>query len=301
MNRLAFMTGNLAMSLILIMPTHAQQKPRTFSWVEPDGSQALLSPETGLTTALKGTSKTIYTPTELTKDCADAEQFGLAEMAPLCDGWAQLQSKTQIEQVSFPTLVYRLMKFSAPYTNFARYTGMKLKSDKTGIQYDALLVPNDLGKEVACTVIEGQGDTASVASYQCILKTMSYPAAIEVQKTLISRIKSLSLTEDQATEHGYAVADKGEYQCAPTGECEHTNMYVSALKDGRRLVIHASPQFIHNLRDEVMTLTLTGHDLPPTGIAPDSGFVTIEVWSSKASPSDPESQHQVDVKKLTSN
>jgi len=292
MNRLGFTAGNVVTALLLVITASAQQRPRSYTWVEEDGSNSRLGTDTGYTNTVKGVSKTIYAPEKLTKDCVAAERYGETELAPLCDRWAELHPATQIEQLPFSKFVYRLVEFSSPYTDFARYRGMELKSDKTGVQYDALLVPSDLGSNVVCTVVDGRQDAGSMAVFRCILKTMAYPSAIATQKALVSQLKNLNLVEDQAREHGIAVSDKDEYRCAVTGECEHTYMYLSASNDGKRLAIVASPDFIHNLREDMINLAQFGHGLPPIGISTNAGFVTIEVWSSKDSQTKADSQQR---------
>jgi hypothetical protein len=269
-------------AILTIAKIDAQSADRHYEWIDEDGSQVTLSVATGLTAKLNGTIKTVFTPAKLDSNCSNAERYGLTDMAALCDRWAELKPKTEIERLSFVNLVNRLMLFSAPSTDFARYTGMQLKSDKTGIAYDALLVPNDLGNAVTCTLIEGQGDGANMAVYQCVIKTASYAAAVDLQRSLVSQLKPLGLVEDHAMEHGMAVSDKDTYKCSPNGACEHTFMYVSVPTKGRRLEITASPDFLRDPMSEIMTLDKTGHDAMPYGVSLNSGFVTIQVLSAVA-------------------
>jgi len=277
--KFGFVAGIFAIAMVLTIMGHTQQTPRNFSWKEDDSSVSKLDLISGWTNTGKAGTKTIYTPGELEKDCKAGEAFGMAEIAPLCEQWAELKPKTQIEQLPFSKLVYRLLKFSAPGTKFTRYLGSELKSDKTAFVYDALLVPNDVGKDLSCVILRGRNDTPSITIYRCTLKTMSYQAAIQIEKGLVAQLNDLHMVENQAEEHGQLVKDKDDNECAPTGECTHTQMFMSAAEGGKFLSIEAHPDFVRNGRLDIEVMLMTGHHNFVESVSPNSGTVEISIWS----------------------
>jgi hypothetical protein len=278
-NRLRAAAGLVAIVILSMPLAQGQEQRQSFTWKEDDGSLSKLDLSSGWSNTGKIGTKTIYTPVEMEKDCVTGEEMGLTEIASLCDRWAELKPKTQIEQLPFSRFIYRLLKFSAPGTDFARYRGMELQSDKTGIRYDALLVPSDIGKDVSCTVTHGRDGSPSITIYQCSLKTISYPAAIEIEKALLSQLKSLNLTENQAKEHGLLVSDKDANECAPTGECTHAQMFISGPKDGKVFSIEAQPVFVRDIRLDVEVMMITGHHNFVSSVSPNSGTVEVTILS----------------------
>jgi hypothetical protein len=278
-NRLAFVAGTFLITMVLTIAGHTQQTPRSFSWKEDDGSLSRLDLNSGFINTGKAGTKSIITPGEMDKDCDTWEEMLLTETAHLCDIWAELKPKTQIERLPFSKFIYRLLKFSAPGTNFSRYVGLELNSDKTAFVYDALLVPSDLGKDVSCTITQGRGDSSSITIYRCTLKTMAYPLAVQTEKALVSQLSNLHLVENQAEEHGLLVKDKNNNECAPTGECMHGQMFMSAPQDGKVLRIEAQPDFVRDLALDVQVMLMTGHHNFVKGVSPNSGTVEISIWS----------------------
>ena len=257
------------------------------AFVNPDGSKEVFDPLTGWTETDKNGKTSNMSAADLTSTCDDlptAIKFHLQETDSLrivCDVWADLQPRTQIEQVSFSSLVDRLVQISPPNSDFARYRGDELKSEGPATLYDATIIPNDVGGRATCTVLQARFPSGgALYKYACSIKTSSYSDAIALERTLVQRLDGLKLTEDQIEEHGRAVKDESNNECAPTGECAHSHIFVSALKDGKIVDIEAVPDFVRNntLADLQMYMA-TGRHNPPDSVKPDSGSVEFAVYS----------------------
>ncbi|MGB0122648.1 MAG: hypothetical protein WBP63_04390, partial [Silvibacterium sp.] len=271
--------------VLLSIGCFAQQK----TIVTAGGSKYVFDASAGLTQVDK-TGKTAHmSPTDLNWLCGKgletAIEFNLPDVTSqkvTCDLWAQVQPHTTIEQVPFSTLMHRLVEISPPYTDFARYRGVEIRTEAQGnSQYDATIVPDDVGGQPSCTVVQGRDPAGGLLyKYECVVKTESYSDAVALEKALVQRLYGLHLTEDQIEEHGIALKDEDNNECAPTGECAHTHMFASAMKDGKNVDIEAAPDFIrnNNLADLQMFLA-TGRHNPPDGVKSDSGTVTFTVLS----------------------
>ncbi|MGC2163986.1 MAG: hypothetical protein WA634_18945 [Silvibacterium sp.] len=268
----------------------AQQRQRQTT-INADGSKDTYDATTGITETDKNGKTTNLSAASVTQNCnaLESDPSILDEIANIpdavltekivCDNWAVLQPRTQIEQLSFARLITRLMDFSPPVTDFARYRGMELKSEAQATLYDATVVPNDLGKDVSCTILQAHDPSGGMLYvYQCSIKTLSYPAAIELEKVLVPLLSGLHFEEDQVAEHGFAVSDKDNHQCAPTGECAHAHMYQSVIRDNKFFSIEATPDFTRDPRAEMLALPY-GHDARIDGIASDSATVSFAVIS----------------------
>jgi hypothetical protein len=191
-----------------------------------------------------------------------------------------LQPHTQIEKVSFSRLIARLLEFSAPYTDFARYRGLELKSSGESTIYDAAIVPDDLGTNVSCTIEEeNRAREGMLYTYQCSIKASSYVGAVALRDRLVSDLRDLHLTEDEIREHGLAADARNAGKCAPSGECAMAHDYVAEPnEEGKTLAIGAEPDFTRDPASELAAQTY-GHDSPITGIAFDSATVFFAVYS----------------------
>ena len=276
----------LANCLILLLATlDAIGLQQTKTNVDANGNRSVMDGTTGWTVTEKNGKVTHWSAVEVTKFCSDLENLPfLADgkdgvgAKEICEEWGEVQPRTQIEQVPFARMIVRLLMLTPSSTNFERYRGMELKSDAKSKLYDATIVPNDLGNQVSCTVLESQIALKEMLyKFGCSIKTSSYPEAIAMEERLVSLLKSLNLDEDQVKEHGLTVSAQNDGRCAPTGDCEDDHVYVTSLKDWKRLVIEGEPVFTRINGAE--TFALTGHDGMIVGIAPDSGTVTFAVYS----------------------
>jgi hypothetical protein len=256
------------------------------AFVNPDGSKEVFDPSTGWTETDTHGKTTNMSAVDLTSTCDDlptAIKFHMKETESLrivCDVWADLQPRTQIEQVSFSSLVSRLVEISPPQTDFARYRGEELKSQAQQTLYDATIIPDDVGGHASCTVLQAPFPKGALYKYACFIKTSSYSDAIALERTLVQRLDSLQLTEDQIKEHGLVLEDEGNNECAPTGECAHSHIFVSALKDGKIVDIEAVPDFVrNNTLADLQMFVATGRHNPPDHVKPDSGSVEFAVYS----------------------
>jgi hypothetical protein len=262
----------------------------------PDGSKEVFDSSTGWTETDKNGKTKNMSPAEVTSLCGDslgtAIEFhleGVEGTRVVCDVWAQLQPRTQIESVSFSTLMNRLIVISPPVTDFARYRGTELRSQTQdtiqAVLYDATIVPNDVGGPTSCTILQAHnpsGAGGALYKYACSIKTASYPEAIALEKTLVQRLDGLGLVEDQIAEHGFAIKDKDNNECAPTGECAHSHMFRSAIKDNKIVEIEAQPYFVRNAALDMQVMMLTGHHNVVDRVAPDSGAVEFTVYSGQS-------------------
>lgn len=220
---------------------------------------------------------------------AEYHQKDFDSARPTCELWAELQPRTKVEEVPFERLMIRLVDVSPTDTDFARYRGTELKSGAQGKLFDATIIPNDVGKDVACTVLQAHLGDDELYKYECSINTTSYPVAVQLEDKLVSSLGGLGLVEDQISEHGSVVKDNADNECAPTGECTHTHMYVSAIKDGKIVDIEAHPTFIRNGAADIEMLMTTGHHNFVEGVASDSGTVTFSVYSHRTHGDSPSS------------
>jgi hypothetical protein len=255
----------------------------------PDGSKDVFDNSTGWTETDKNGKVTNLSPAELASLCGDTLKTliefhleGVEGTRVACDKWAQLQPRTQIEEVSFSILMRRLIEFSPPVTDFARYRGTELRSQtQDAIQsavYDATIVPNDVGGDTSCTILQAHNASGgALYKYACSIKTASYPEPVTLEKTLVQLLNGLGLIEDQIVEHGLAVQDKENNECAPTGECAHSHMFESAIKDNKTVKVEAQPNFVRNAVLEAQMWLATGRHNFVERIAPDSAAVEFSV------------------------
>ncbi|MDQ2835298.1 MAG: hypothetical protein M3Y50_16455 [Acidobacteriota bacterium] len=201
-------------------------------------------------------------------------------MTETCDDWAQLQPNTQIEKVTFPFLITRLLRVAPPSSDFNRYRGLELKTTADLTVYDATLLPNDIAYEPACTIEkQNRGHTDGMLYiYRCMIETSSFPEAVALKSRLIQSLKKLSLDEDQVREHGLSVNARQESMCAPTGECLEGDVFASVTKDYKFLQIDANPDLTRSALAEAQAMQY-GHDTPISGISQNSGSVLFEVYS----------------------
>jgi hypothetical protein len=280
----------IATPLVLVLlaaglPGRAQQHSK--SWVDTDGTRYTLDTQSGLNEVEKnGRMKVVSDASDVKGLCVEIDKQSdlgpnLRPFRTLCENWAELQPKTKIEQVPFSTLIARLVMISPPSSDFGRYRGLELKSDLRSTTYDAAIVPDDLGENIYCTVLETRSSPRHMGYiYQCSMKTDSYPSAIAIKNRLVLLLSSLHLSEDQVTEHGLVMSDKENNECAPTGECTHSQIYRSAETENKVLSIEARPSFVRNARLDVEMLRITGRHNPPDRVASDSGTLEFKVFST---------------------
>ncbi len=240
----------------------------------PDGSKEVLDTSTGWTEIDNGKTTNV-SAADFTSFCGSLEtaaKYQLKDTGGVriaCDEWAKLQPQTQIQKVSFSRLVTRLLEISPPYTDFARYRGYELKSEGKSTIYDVTIVPDDIGPRASCTIEEeGRSQGWMLYTYQCSVKTSSYPDAVRLKDHLAQLLSSLDLTEDQIREHGLAAHAREVGRCAPSGECLEEHVYATAMKEGKTLQIEANPDFTRNTMAELNAMQYGGirrlRGLPPT-------------------------------------
>ncbi len=281
--------------MLLLLPgtrlMEAQQQ-QSKTYVHSDGSRDVFDTTTGWTeTDKNGKLLSHMSVADLTTMCSKSletavllhlppNDIGFVSMRVSCDAWAQLQPRSQIEGVSFSALMTRLVAISPPHTSFARYCGLELKSEAQAALYDSTIVPDDVGGHASCTVLQAHDPSGGMLyKYACSIKTASYSDAVALETTLVQRLNGLELTEDQVSEHGFTLKDKDDNECAPTGECTHSHMFISSIKDGKVVEIEAEPDFIRDGLLDLQVLAATGHHNFVEGIAPNSGTVEFAVYS----------------------
>ncbi|MGI8770326.1 MAG: hypothetical protein ACR2JE_02710 [Acidobacteriaceae bacterium] len=273
--------------LILAHLASFGQQQQSKTWIDSDGNKQIVDLKQGYTEIHKDGTKGNLSPADVTRLCNNLDQYpalGQSEdgkaAAQLCEVWALLQPRTQVEKLHWDELINRLMLLTPASTNFERYRGMELKSDASAKTYDATIVPDDLGYQPSCTIeVEDRADLGMLYTYECIVKTHSYGMAISLQKLLAKELADLPLpVEDQVREHGLYANAKNKGLCAPTGECALEHTYVTAVKDWKTLQIEAWPDFTRNVVLELMT-SEHGKHAAITGVAGDSGSVSFEIMS----------------------
>lgn len=272
--------------LILCAAGHfmqAQQQQSITSYSSDGKTRVVLDTKTGWTSIVDGQTSNMSAE-QVTNYC---NLMGKDPFLPdndfgnftreLCEEWGELQPKTKIERLPFSDLIVRLLLFTPPSTDFARYRGLQIGSDSTGVEYDSTIVPDDIGADVTCGILAGELSYKGKFIFKCTIKMHSYQEAITTKGRLVSLLANLKLTEDEVEEHGIAVRSRANGRCAgwgDGGECEGQQTYVTATKAGKRLQIAADPDFTF---DPYLTLQ-TGHQVI-SGLMPDSATVTIEVYS----------------------
>jgi hypothetical protein len=262
------------------------QAQRSISWNDVDGTRYIIDSHSGLRAIGTGGKTTERMDSRTLQEmCTDMDkQTFLDENAKLwalaCEYWHELQPRTQIEKLPFPQLIARLLIVSPRSTDFGRYRGIKLESDGPTTRYDATIVPDGIGDQVSCSIIEAPRDPGEMSYfYECSVKTSSYEQAIKVQKALLSTLSELNLTEDQVKEHGFAASAHTEQRCAPfTGECEHQHMFISVLTDGKLLSLEANPDFTYNIYS-IMAATKSKKAPLPSEVNRSSGTVKFDVYA----------------------
>ncbi|WP_260740100.1 hypothetical protein [Tunturiibacter lichenicola] len=264
-----------------------QQQTKTT--VDSEGNKGVMDTTTGWTVTAKGGKVTHMSVADITSVCNDLDDpLALAAFrntvewavtSDLCENWGELQPKTRIEQVPFLRLITRLLLVTPPSTDFARYRGLELKSGAESKTYDAIIVPNDLGHDASCTIEEESRNTEGMLyTYQCSMKTSSFPDAIRLKDHLVLLLKSLDLDEDQVREHGLSAHARSVGYCAPSGECLEDHIYVTAKKDWKILQIEATPTLTRDPMADLSTMQY-GHHSAIIGIASDSADVSFQIMS----------------------
>ena len=138
-------------------PIQAQQhQSRTL--VGADGVKLFVDTKTGLTVFDKsGRQDSNITADQLRGTCDEVDKQTasspvLTLMALPCEFWAELQPHTQIERLPFLNFIARLLVVTPPSTDFARYRGLELQSTDEGKGYDSIILPNDIGNNISCTI-----------------------------------------------------------------------------------------------------------------------------------------------------
>jgi hypothetical protein len=261
----------------------AQQQSKTI--VDSAGNKVIMDVNTGWTQIMKDGQTDKTSAVDANNTCETSEKYGLLNQpkdrafALLCDEWWRLQPKTEIERVPFQSLVRRLLLESRASTTFVRYRGMDLRAAPKSTTYDATIVPSDIGRDVSCSIEEEDRDSLGMMyTYECTIKTDSFPAAIALKDRMVQTVKALGLKEDEIREHGLAVHAKEVAPCAPGGECLFQNVYASTETNWKNMQIMADPVFTRNTMAEVMALQNGGH-AGVSGIASDEGTVSFQIFS----------------------
>jgi hypothetical protein len=240
-----------------------QQQTKTF--VEKDGTKEVLDSTTGWTETEKNGKVTHVTVADMTSLCGKIDNSdrillallkqnpgGLAMTSEICDEWGEVLPKTQIERVPFSQLMIRLVSVAPPFSTFARYRGMELKSETDSKTYDAIILPNDIDYPATCTVgEENRHEKGMLYVYECLVKTTSFSAALQLKDRLVQALSSLHLTEDEVFEHGLSSNARGLGYCAPSGECMHEHNYESVAKDWKLVQIEPNPDFTRDTLSEI--------------------------------------------------
>jgi hypothetical protein len=145
--------------------------------------------------------------------------------------------------------------------------------------YDAIIVPNDLGYDVSCTIEEENRQTKGMLyTYHCSAKTPSFDAAIKLRDRLVQGLSDLHFKEDEVREHGLAADARDKGVCAPSGECLFQHVYATATRDWKFLQIEADPSFTVTVMAAVMAKS---KGIPPTitGIDNNSGRFSFDILS----------------------
>jgi hypothetical protein len=289
-------------SILMLNCLRLMGQQQTKTWVNSDGSHEVLDSTTGMTETEKDGKTTHVSATDMTAFCSTLDDpivllalkhdsaGGWTGQSELCDAWGEVQPKTHIERMPFAQLMTRLLSIAPPSTKFARYRGMELKSGTDSTTYDATILPNDLGYDASCTVEEeDRHQEGMLYTYQCSVKTPSFPAALQLRDRLVQTLNTLHLTEeDEVREHGLATNAHTLGYCAPNGECMEGHIYVTTMKDWKIVQIEPNPDFTRNTLSEVRAMQAGGH-APINGIATDSATFTFRIVSigpNEASKSD---------------
>jgi hypothetical protein len=261
----------------------AQQQSKTFE--DAAGNKTIMNVQTGWTVIMKDGGKDQTSAKDVNAICVGGERLGLSGSSEnqairfLCEEWWKLQPKTEIERMPFDSLMRSLLLDTGPSTTFVRYRGMELKTSNGSTTYDAAIVPSDVGSDLSCSIEEedrnGQG---MLYTYQCTIKTDSFPAAIALKNRMAQTARALGLKEDEIREHGLAVHAKEVMPCAPGGECLFQNVYATTMMSWKSLQIEADPVFTRNTIAELMAQEHGGH-AAITGIASDEGTVSFQMFS----------------------
>jgi hypothetical protein len=257
------------------------------TWVQSDGTKVVGDINTGLTLFdVAGHQSMIFQAHDLAVVCKALDDqripsSDVQDYALICEHWAELQPHTQIERVPFVTYVARLFLDTTLFTDFSRYRGVELQSTKEGNAYDAIMLPNDVGDKISCDIKAGVLPDKTWSIYECTIETSSFQEAIQLKERLVTLLAPLKLTEDEVQEHGAAAQAREDNRCAPTGECDGAHEYATTKRGGKMLVVEANPTFSRTADDVAMTLK-SGRAFF-SGISPNSGLVTIDVYSVKGS------------------
>lgn len=275
------------------------QQQQTKTHVDSEGNKEVINSTTGWTETEKNGKVTHMSVADITTLCSDLDDplvlaalrntVERAVTSELCDEWGELQPKTLIERMPFAQLMARLVIIAPHSSTLARYRGMELKSGTDSTTYDAIILPNDIGYDASCTVEEeNRHEEGMLYTYECSIKTPSFPAALQLRDRLVQALSNLHLPEDEVREHGLAAYARGDGYCAPSGECLEGHIYVTAMKDWKIVQIDANPDFTRNTFAEINAMK-SGRHAPIDGIAADSGNLSFQVLSvgpSKANGSD---------------
>jgi hypothetical protein len=268
-----------------------QQQAKTF--VEKDGTKEVLDSTTGWTETEKNGKVTHVSVADMTSLCSEFDKSdrillavlrqnpgGLVMTSEICDMWAELQPKTQIERMPFSQLMTRLLSIAPPSSSFARYRGMELESGTDSTTYDAVILPSDIGYDASCKVeAENRHEEGMMYTYECSVKTPSFPAALQLRDRLVQTLSGLHLTEeDEVREHGLAANSRTLGYCAPNGECMEGHIYVSAMKDWKIVQIEPNPVFTRDTLSEIAA-TKAGRHAPINGIAANEANLSFRIVS----------------------
>jgi hypothetical protein len=269
--------------VLAISSAMAQQQSQTIE--DAAGNKTIMNVQTGWTVIMKDGGKDQTSAKDVNTMCEDGERLGVSESPEnqtvrfLCDEWWKLQPKTEVEHVPFQSLVQRLLLDTRPSTTFVRYRGLDLKTTHESTTYDAAIVPSDVGRDISCSIEEEDRNAQGMLyTYQCTIKTNSFPAAIQLKEKLVQAVRELGLKEDEVREHGLAAHAKESGPCTPEEECLEQNVYASVMMNWKNLQIEADPVFTRNTVAEVMAREHGGH-AAISGIANDAATVSFQIFS----------------------
>lgn len=293
------MKKRIAVSVCLLggLVMFGQQPQTSKTSVDSQGNREVLDIATGATDTQKD-GKVIQhiNAADLTQTCAKLDDpdwrrimkavdrsDGNGEWvatSSLCEEWGELQPKTRIERMPFSQVMVRLLEIAPPSSTFARYRGMELTSKADSVTYDATILPSDLGYEPSCKVeAEDRHSEGMLYTYECSVKTPSFPAALDLRNRLVASLASLHLTEeDEIREHGLAANARSLGYCSPDGECLEGHIYVTATKDWKTVQIEPNPIFIRSTLAEISAMK-AGRHAPINGIASDSADFSFRILS----------------------
>lgn len=271
------------------------QRQQTKTRVDSEGNKEVIDSTNGWTVTEKSGKVIHQSAAEMNDFCSEVDDPGgllvveqkagrnaeenLA-VRQVCDDWGAVQSKTHVEKMTFSQLMTRLLVIAPPSTSFARYRGMELKAEPDSTTYDATILPNDLGLDATCTIEEeDRHKEGMLYTYECSVKTSSFPAALDLKNRLVASLNSLHLTEeDEVREHGLAANARALGYCAPDGECMEGHIYVTAMRDWKTVQIDPNPILTSNNLAAIITKGACSTACI-NGIASDSADLTFQILS----------------------